>query len=172
MKTGLRVDNTGAIPTISGVHNMTHKGVMSNASRLVVSLSNSTSIEMLVQVGDVPAHLRATVAAGGTSTAFIYEGTTFSGAGTPVSAVNKNRVATTAATVEVTHTPTITLDGTLLSSAVIPGGGHGHAVGGQLSDFEEWVLAPNTVYLVRLTNVSGGAVPASVNLDWYEPKNG
>lgn len=169
-KTGIRVDSQGGIPTMSEVHWQTHKGRMFTTAHYNSSLANAGVINLLIQVGAIPAHMRLSLTASGLSTAELFEGTTFSNAGTAMAEVNKNRASATTATTAVTHTPTITLDGTSLGVTLVPGGAGPHAVGAQVESFEEWLLAANTKYLLRVTNISGSAAAEGVHLNWYEPK--
>jgi hypothetical protein len=42
------------------------------------------------------------------------------------------------------------------------------ATGGESGIFEEYVLNPNRLYLMRLMNISGATRISSINLDFYE----
>jgi hypothetical protein len=63
--------------------------------------------------------------------------------------------------------PTVSGTGTELFEEFLPGGTKKKAGGGG-GDSLEYVLAPLTNYLVRLTNVSGSAQIAELVLEWYE----
>lgn len=71
----------------------------------------------------------------------------------------------------VTHTPTVTATGsvTLVNGRILPGGTSPQTrVGGGIRQGVEWILAPNTKYLLRVTNGSGSTVAVNVGLEWYE----
>jgi hypothetical protein len=100
----------------------------------------------------------------------LYEDTTFSVAGTPVVPRNRNRFSSNVSDATVTHGPTITLVGTTLFVGFIPAGSGNKPPAGDLSSFEEWILLPNTVYLLRLVNnLENSATPATVSVNFYEP---
>lgn len=64
---------------------------------------------------------------------------------------------------------TVTSDGALLFAGFAPGGAKNDAVGSQSSTFHEWILRPNSLYLFRISNDSGGDVSFSLEVDVYEP---
>jgi hypothetical protein len=158
-----------AVVTLDEIHSSIHKGRMFSSGYHSMSVADNADIEILVQVGATAAHALLSVAVGGDAEAELYEGTTFSGAGTAATPVNKNRFSATAATTTVTHTPTLTLDGTLLASGYIPGGTKAQSGGGTGSSFAEWVLQTSTDYLIRLINRAGSTQPLGIVIDFYEP---
>ena len=155
-----------AIVVQDEIHTNIHRGVFFSASRYVAALSDASTVEVLIQVSaSQSAHVRF----GGAVE--VFEDTTFSSEGTTVTARNRNRFSANTADTVITHTPTLTLDGTSLDDpALIPGGTHvNFSPGGQSRSFEEWILSTSKNYLVRLTNTSGNTTPVSVVLDLYEP---
>ncbi len=160
-----------ALAVVTAIHKRVHDGGMFQLDRVVEAVADDGTIELLVQVpAATQVHLRFAAAAAGDARISIFEGTTFSDAGTAMTAVNRNRVPTISTPGSVvTHTPTVTGDGTELSDVLIPGGSGGNASGGTDDGFQEWILAASTDYLVRLKNISGGAAHLGLQLNWYEP---
>ena len=152
------------------IHTNVHRGIMFASGYHDMAVADNGAVELLIQVGSTrSAHTLLSVAVGGDAEAELFEGTTFSAAGTAATPVNKNRLSAIAAVTTVTHTPTLTLDGTQIASGFIPGGTKAQAGGGQGASFAEWVLASDTVYLVRLTNRAGNVQPLGIVVDFYEP---
>lgn len=92
-------------------------------------------------------------------------------AGTGLTVVNRRRVGTPAAsTVTVSRTPTGgTTDGTttLFSKrAGITGAGSKSIEGSSTRDINEWILKPNTKYVISITTYAD--VFVTCQLDWYE----
>lgn len=160
---------TNALISIDTVHARVHEGVLYVANRYSASLADDASITLLLRPNGAYVHLRAVGVCGGDAELFLSEGPTVSGNGTEVSTFNKNRVSANVATMEVFHTPTLSADGTELLTQLLAGGSGIFLSPGAQSGFEqEWVLDPDTDYVVRLTNVSGSNQPAELQLDFYE----
>ena len=114
-------------------------------------------------------HLRPFLAGGGEATFELYEGTTFTVAGTVLAAVNRNRGSQNDASTLFYFTPTIDAPGVLLEEGLQPGGSGGNASGGRGdAGFEEWILMPGE-HVFRVKNLGGAAKNMSVQLDFYEP---
>lgn len=156
--------------TIDAVHHRAHEGGLFSTGATAAALATATALEFLIQTAAAPSslHLRGTVQLGGDGDVEFYEGTTFSAAGTAAGAVDHNRDTANVALGTFTHTPTLTADGSLLFASEIIGGRGGNAVGGETSSFQEWILAPSTNYLLRLTNTSGQAQVAIIQVDFYD----
>lgn len=165
---------SGAFVTISAVHAEVHEGATYQASYKSpdgAEIADNGVIEMLLQVGAKYAHTVFSISCGGDSEVALYEGTTFSNAGTALSENNMKRPSGAIASLAATYTPTITLPGTLLLNDFIPGGTGPRAAGGTARRDSEWILKPNTNYLIRGINRSGNAQPMSIVAQWYEKTN-
>ena len=164
------VDDTigaNALVFIDTIHNRIHRGQFFSLDQFNTGLAAAGTIELLVKV-TTGAHVRLTAAAGGDARLQLFEGTTVSANGTPLTPVNRNRFSTLAAVTQFYSGPTITADGTSLLDTLLPGGTGGiFSGGGGGETFEEFILAPGN-YLVRLTNISGSTQPANVQVDFYE----
>ena len=165
----LKSDVSSELIVISHEHSKIHNGELYSAGYYNTSVANDASIELLLQLGDKTAHTQITVSSGGDAEFYVYEGTTFSGAGTTVTPVNHNRSSSNTATTTVTHTPTLTADGTLLWAQYIVGGSGPVSPGTQMiSGDDQVVYAKNTDYLMRLTNRGGANQPLQVVFTFYE----
>jgi len=177
----LRTDKGGNVHTpvtISYEHHKVHEGKLFGAGYYSSSVANNGAINVLLQtpVGTT-AHVYLKVNVGGDAVFRAFEGTTVSAAGTAITPIDHNRETANTATITVTHTPTITDDGTQLWEEFIPGGtssggggggggSHPGAVATTLS--EQIILKADETYLLRLTNISGGAQPEDITFSFYE----
>jgi len=163
-----------AFTVISEEHRMIHDGYMFNLSGKATGIANGGTYDLLFVCGsgvflhvinmeytidDAPALIE------------LYEGTTYSAAGTSIDWVNHSRVSANTADTVATHTPTVTSPGTLVAERYIPdpGGSAGHTSGSivQGGDYE-WILGNGDDYLWRFTNNSGGAIDIGFHFNAYE----
>ncbi len=161
---------SGAPYWLDVAHYEIHYGGMFHAEFTNSSVANNGTVNVLMSTGDTGGHAIFEVAVGGQSSVQFWEAPTAATGSTVVPAFNMNRWLTRTAESLIYAAPTITATGELtLVNRIIPAGATVQTrVGGQSSKGVEWVLAPNTDYLLRVTNTSGGAVPVSVMLEWYE----
>lgn len=162
---------TGAALMIDTVHHEAHEGEMFHASQVWSSVNNAATVDLAVAVTTThDAHLTFDVVAGGQVLVQLWEGPTYASLGTALPAWNMNRTFTNTAGSVIYATPTITSTGVItLVQRILPGGNSPTTrVGGGIRQGSEWVLAPGTVYLMRVTNQSGSAVPVNVAAEWYE----
>lgn len=165
-----------AVETIDSIHERVHQGILFTHEQVAVAgdpaeLANDASLEYLITVpaGKFP-HMRWAAECGGDSRVRIYEGVTTSDDGTEVTMLNRNRNSSNTAPITLHTGPTVSDYGTLLGDQVMPTGGGIFGIGGgagAATIFGEWVLKPSTLYVVRLTNISGGAQPAGVEMRVY-----
>lgn len=130
-------------------------------------LANDVAHDFLIRVGALSAHATVRVSVGGNCDSLLYEATTVSNNGNALDTISKNREALGTAQTITYEGPTVTGAGTLLFSWFVPGGTRGTAGGGEWGE-TEWILAPSTNYLVRITNRSGNAIQLSVSVGWSE----
>lgn len=161
-----------AVTVIDEEHRLTHEGFVYHGTHRAADLANDGVINLLLAVpaGAYP-HLRKIVyhTEGGPIDIELFEGTTTSAAGTGITMFNRNRNSANTADTVVTYGPTITLDGTLIHDLYSPAGGKD--VGSDTNGLaEEWMLATNTQYLLRMTNKTGGIMDYSLELMFYEIK--
>ena len=168
---------TGDVAVISTDHKYIHEGQAFSASIETTSIAAGGSYEIRFKtpastVGYV--HARPTsisTTANLTKLAF-YEGATFSGNGTAVTPLNRNRPtsATTAATL-VGKAATSSDTGDFMYAFTVGAGGgpQTRAGGGLPGEADEWVLKADTEYLIVVSNIgSTTATVGYINLFWYE----
>jgi hypothetical protein len=115
--------------------------------------------------GTIP-HVTIAMESSGDADFFIYEGTTTTG-GTAFTPVRRNRNIAATSNVAMVTNPTVNTLGTLINRQFVTGGTGKKSSGGGAGSLE-YVLAPLTNYLFRLTNVNGTAHTALLELEWYE----
>ena len=166
-----------AVTTIDYAHDKTHEGRFFSGGYYNPALVNNGIFDVLIDMGPDVFHTQATITIQGDSTIEIYEGTIASG-GSSIIMTNHNRMSSKTFTGSVYHTPTISSLGNKLSStAYIPagtssGGGSGSSKtgsGASVGFSNEFILAINTKYLFRLTNISGASIRAFIHLEGYQP---
>ncbi len=154
--------------TMSWINALIHVGEVFQASFKFPegsTIADDASIEVLIQVGATSAHMKILAEAVGTMEFSLFENTTISDAGTLVAMPNLNRTAGQVPTTTITHTPTVTADGARLFNRYM---GLTQLMG-TLHEPAKWILAANTIYLLRLTNRGGAVIDtAAMALEWYE----
>ncbi|MCH9835674.1 hypothetical protein K0U83_08410 [bacterium] len=111
-------------------------------------------------------HVTIAMESSGDADFFVYEGTTTTG-GTAFTPVRRNRNIAATSNVAMVTNPTVNTLGTLINRQFVTGGTGKKSSGGGAGSLE-YVLAPLTNYLFRLTNVNGTAHTALLELEWYE----
>lgn len=143
---------------MAGRVSIRRQGVGFVASRYAAAVSDAANMELLLTASaTVPSHVRIRGLATGDARLQVFEDPTVSNAGTANAAVDRNRNSPGTAATVVTHTPTTSADGTLLLTEV-----HGN------TEPVEWTLEAGEQYLIRLTNVSGGAADLSLVVEIQE----
>lgn len=157
-------------PVIEEAHLRLHEGKSyysykfhPNSSKL--NAGASIDIAIAFATGIKP-HLSVDTNCGGDAEFYLYEGATVTG-GTTFTAISRNRNIAHPSQSATLINPTISATGTLLDSQFLAGG-FGKKAGGAVGGSFEFVLAPLTTYLFRLTNVNGTAHMAHLMLEWYE----
>ena len=125
----------------------------------------SADIVLAAGPGTIP-HVTIAMESSGDADFFIYEGTTTTG-GTAFTPVRRNRNIAATSNVAMVTNPTVNTLGTLINRQFVTGGTGKKSSGGGTGTLE-YVLAPLTNYLFRLTNVNGTAHTALLELEWYE----
>jgi hypothetical protein len=161
---------TGAVQGIEWEHSRIHSGRGFSYVDRVDNLANGSSFYWQL---DNPAanyaHLRqiSGAADGAPVEVRLFEAPTITGDGTQGSPKNLNRASANAANLDVYRNATVSADGEELDFMLIPGS---RSVGGSGTEGveTEWILAPSTKYVIKLTNTSGGASDVGLRLFWYE----
>lgn len=157
---------SGKLVTIEYEHFQIHEGFMFTVLE-VTDLTNGAVRDLLVVSPNTTtwAHLVWEIEHELETSIQFYYDTTYSAIGTEVGSYNRNGNSPNVATTLVYHTPTITDVGTLIATIQQ---GDGKKAGGADRLSNEFVLKQNTVYLVRITNLTASNNLISVKFNWYE----
>jgi len=164
-------ETTNALAIIPVVHHEVHEGKTFQTSYKTPDaspLADDAALNFLLITGSLFSHLTFAGAAGGDAEILLYEDTQYSASGAALPEWNMKRTSSSGTTLVMSLGPTITNVGTLLHNCFLPGGTGGNAPGGIVREDTEWILRPNSVYMVRLINRAGNAQPASLVAQWYE----
>lgn len=165
-----KVGDDGRLVTLDTVHDRIHTGEFFSAGHFDPALGAAATQDILFSTGAIAPHTEIDGQVGQSVRALLYEDTTVSAAGSPLPGFNRLRTSGKTALSAATLAPTITLVGTVIFSGYINGGSQGQSQGGDLSSFAEYVLKPNSLYLLRLiNNLAAGATFAQLGINWYEP---
>lgn len=146
-----------------------HRGKLFDVTFVDQSIASSGTLEVLIQTGTSKVHLDFSVSGGGNGLLQIFEGPTITAAGTALTAYNKNRSSSTTLLSTVTHTPTLSADGTKIDEELVLGGSGPHASGGEGGGgFTEWILAASTAYLFRVENLNATTHPYGFHANLFE----
>lgn len=170
-KSGYLVGTTErpSIVTQDGVDNI-HKGIGFDVSG-IGTLANNASAIFMANVGSLPLHFNGfeVSASAGATKIEIFESPTTTANGTAITPLNKNRSSTRTSLTSVYFNPTVSANGTLLATRqILSIGGGAHTEGGGTGISSEWVLKPNTKYIVKITNLSGSTITYASSFYYYE----
>lgn len=161
---------TNALYTIDVVHARIHNGHTFNFSA-ILTIPATTTIYLLGKCNANNIHFRnfSITADEGPVDIALFEAPTITDNGSQQTPVNRNRTSSNTPTLEVYTGATVSDDGTQLftfrnfadstflvtsiSTEIIP---------------EEWILAANTDYIIKLENTSASAANISAAFLWYE----
>lgn len=169
---------TGFVSTIDSDHSYIHAGKgfsipveLSMASGSTAYLSLTTPAATSGYVHFRPTNIVSTATA---IKAYIYEDQSSTG-GSDISSkiVNRNRnsTATTGVTIKSGVTVTVSGDPIQMSAAGSAGGPTSRA-GGETGANEEFVLLPETEYIIRIVEAGSAATTVVATAFWYEEETG
>ena len=153
--------NALVVTNAGGVAFIVQRGIAFLVTRMVEDATGVAQDQILIQTGALPVNLTIGVVSENDARIILSEGTTFSAAGTALTAQNRNRESALVAASTWTHTPTVTLAGTELAR---------WAVLAREKTSQEFILAANTDYLLSLEQYSQvTATDVAWELCFYEP---
>ena len=160
----------GSLYAIDTQHAKTHEGRAFGIGMLFASVANGANADILIRVNaSVEMHAEFAGASTGAAWAYLLEAAAVTGSGTEITAYNRYRESNNAVNGTFYHTPTLANTGTTLITTLIPGATNRKASGGgNASGRVEWILKPDTVYVMRLINKAGTGAMMSMNADIYE----
>lgn len=169
---------TNAMRTIETEHSYIHEGIFYESFNKFTLAAGATRVVTLKTPVGVYLHYRPTNLVTSADKVLIefYEGATVTAeTGTAVTPANHNRSSALTSGVTLLDAPTVTVDGTKFTQVYIPGatgvGGTRTGASAGVSN-SEWVLKPNTTYMIRVKNGSSGSNDIQVNFQWYEESMG
>lgn len=148
---------------------MVHQGKHYSVGHYFTGVASSGTALLRLTIGSSAAHSKFSVASGAESKIEVLEGSTYSAGGVSKTIFNNNRSSANVSSCTATHTPTVNVAGTVIYTELIPGGNGGNSIGGSGHGFmEQFVLAPSTDYLIRVTNNGSGSENIGVIVSYYE----
>lgn len=160
------VDEYGNVATIDMANTSVHKGIAFEYSS-TGTIAAGQSVYMMGRTGTKVTHLSSYFVRGSGSplTIQFFENPTVTANGTLQEPIPRNRIASVPPLMHVYAGPTISNDGSLLSTHVVFGANK-DASSDDLKS--EWLLAPNTNYIFKLTNGASQSVQFSAGFLWLE----
>ena len=146
-------------------------GMQHEASRLFTLAGNSDSDSILI-TGNQPVSLKTrTVSYDGIGiAAYIFREPTYSGESPLILPQNPNDINPVTSEMQLYTDAVVTDDGTeVFAPTFLIGPGGQQSKGSTTADLgQEKILRPNTVYLLRLTNLDNSSMLVSAYISWYE----
>lgn len=138
------------------------------AKLAAAKLADNASIDVILTTGATTnAYLFCQGQCGGDAEFYVHENVTDIVGGSLFAPINKNRQSTKTSSCGVLIQPTsVTLNGVIFKEIIL--GGSMRMSSGSSVTSTQYVLKPNTSYLFRLTNKSGSARLAEIQLAWCE----
>jgi len=169
---------TQAQPVISTDHEFIHLGMGYVASVFAEGVADDAAVMIEFKTPATEAlgvvHLKEYKpwGSGGVNKLEIIEAPTLTTGNAAITPANRNRVGTPAdSAATLKSNPTSISAGTTIEGPMaFGGGGSGRGAGGNSTSDQEIVLKPNTTYLIKATNLSGGAAALGIWIFWYEEK--
>jgi hypothetical protein len=162
-------DFTGARIVMGEIHAFIHRGIVFDLSRKITVPAES-SLYLTGQTNGKSVHFHResyTANAGGLEFRLL-ENVTSTG-GDQLTPLNRNRLSTNTATIEIFAGSNVTNTGNELyligfpaSSTPVSGGAQ---AGGET---QEWILKPDTTYAIEIKNLSNAERIVYADLSWYE----
>jgi len=164
--------NYGSQVTITHAHKEVHGGGHFVTGYLFEGVENDENADIRVLNGTTKEiHLIVTAIVEAKTYGYLFEDTTYTVDGTALDIHNNNRRSANTSTAAAYHTPTVNVLGTeIYPQYLIPAGQKSAAIGGNASNGQEIILAPNKDYLIRNTSKAGAGTNKDILiiLEWYE----
>ena len=157
---------------ITHEHQLVHEGKFFSVGHADAAAAASADIEVLVAAGaNTDIHTYIKMIAGADARLDVFEAPTVTAAGTAITPQNHNRGSANTCDCTVTHTPTLSADGTQIWQEYLPGGSGGNSPGAvQHVGSEQMIMAAGETYLFRLTNLGATAQMIQLQLAYYGVK--
>ena len=162
---------TGALRAITTEHGYIHQGIAYIMREILTVTTTASSYIDFTTPADKTIHFRPSSFAsnGDNITIEIFEDASVTG-GTTYAAKNRNRNSNNTSQVSITINPTVNTEGNIIDKFYVGGGsGISDTTSGAITgNVDEWVLKPDTTYLIKITNNGASDSNVFVNLFWYE----
>lgn len=160
-----RDSTSGALITVDNALRLIFDGAAFHVSDVnIVPNTNSRTLLLTTPNTTKRVHIAFKIGTNVLVQYFLYENPTISNTGTAVTSYNRDRNSSSAATLTVKHTPTVSDVGTILSQGYLVT----NNINNERVEDRLWVLKQNEEYLLRVTNNSGGNAYITILVDWYE----
>ncbi len=157
-----------ALPTVSNEHNNIHGGNFFTARVANAALGASALlfIEVIIPAG-IEMHLKQISFYNGDDGYYeLVEAPTLTTGAAALIAYNRLRTSTKLTNISLKSNPTGISSGIVLDDMYFKG--TNQVLGTLITLDWEWVLKPETTYLIRLTNNGAGSEQALLKANWYE----
>jgi len=159
--------SVSGLQVINIMHHEIHEGNAFTAFISDLALADDASIN-IVLTSTASVHLRVEGEVGGDSQFFMYEAPTLATGGTDFTPIAFNREINSASATTVGINAEYGATGTTILDRIIPAGTGIAGIAGSSGSDNEYILMPNTIYMIRIENEAGSAEPAGITIDWYE----
>ena len=158
-----------AVVTITHAHHKLHEGKHYVADYQDITMSTDDIIAICFTTPDSEElmHAMMVASATGLATVELFENPTLSAEGTLLSSYNRDRRSANVSEIVSRHTPTNTSPGTLLETWWIGGAGFKSDISGMERGDAGFIFKRNEQYLVRLT-AQADNIRGRIGADWYE----
>ncbi len=147
--------------------NITEQGRSFTSSINEPSLPNGNFIDFLIIPNDEIVHAFFEINLSGDGTVELFENPNVTVNGTVVVPLNMNFNSTNVSMVQTFDTPTIMATGTLLVERLLAGGTKKEAISVSVDNDIELILNKDNIYLLRLSNNSGGNSIAEIIFGFF-----
>lgn len=162
-------DMTSALNVIDYAHHEIHSGSHYKSGYQDTTMDTDDTIALVFTTPDTTKHMHwvLTAQSTGACTIQVFSSPTLSAEGTEVTPFNRNQNSSNTSDMIVSHTPTITANGTKISEKWVGSIGFKETTGGESRGDSELILKQNTQYLVLCTANADG-IKCAIGGDWYE----
>lgn len=162
--------HTGSQSSIDIPHWMVHSGRYFSVSDVDTDVDIIGPKNWLFRTPDndeLEFHVQFAISSSAQRRVELFEDVSVSADGTPISPINHKRTSIYVSQLEAFADPTVTDDGTRIDVAGIGSTGGAVKIGGVARSNSEWILKPDTLYVLRVTVAANDAV-VSNNTEYYE----
>jgi len=163
------IDALGYLVTMDIAHHMIHSADHFTAHYVDTDLDTGQLLSLVITTPNTSVRCHALFSATSTQSAQVqvFEDPTLSNVGTGLTEYNSDRNSSAVPTASVTHTATISVNGTEIAAFTIGGGSGPRSSGGSMGREAEFILKQNEQYLLLVTGKADNGV-AVATIEWYE----